>query len=134
MLSVADRGARLPTPSNKNGALQQAGQGIYYVAASEQPTYEELGHLMAAALGRPRARRVRLPETVVWATGGMTELTGRLLRRPLSLSLDKVREAVAGDWTCDAGRIRDELGFIPAAPLADRLRATAEWYREAGWL
>ena len=134
LLSVAERGARLPALSNKNGAPPQTGQGFYYVAASEQPTYEELGHMIAAALGRPRARRVRLPETVVWATGGMTELTGRLLRRPLSLSLDKVREAVAGNWTCDAARIRDELGFTPAAPLADRLRATAEWYREAGWL
>jgi len=26
------------------------------------------------------------------------------------------------------------LGWSPAAPLADRLRETAQWYRDAHWL
>ena len=61
-------------------------------------------------------------------------LEGQLLRDQPGLNPDKFREAVAGDWTCNARRIRRELGFIPAAPLVERIGHTAQWYRAAGWL
>ena len=37
-------------------------------------------------------------------------------------------------WVCDINRARAELGFSPRYRLADGLRETIEWYREAGWL
>ena len=43
-------------------------------------------------------------------------------------------EALAGSWTCSSAKVRTQLGWSPAATLAERLRETAQWYRQAGWL
>jgi len=130
LLRVVDRGARLPGPA----AAGSGGEGIYYAAADEQPTYREMGRLLGRAIDRPYALRVHVPEPLVWTIGGISDLTGRLLKRPAALSIDKVREAVAGDWICNDTRIRCELGFTPAKSLPERVQETAQWYREAGWL
>ena len=58
----------------------------------------------------------------------------RLRGRPYIFNFDKVREARAGSWTCSSQTIRGELGFRPQAPLPDRLRQTADWYRGQNWL
>jgi len=41
---------------------------------------------------------------------------------------------LAGSWTCSPAKAQRQLGWAPAAPLADRLRETAQWYLDAGWL
>ncbi len=110
-----------------------AGQGVYYVAADETPTYGELGRWIGEAVGRARVRVVRLPRGVTFAAAAMSEAVGRLKDTPRVLNLDKYREATAGDWICDAAKARAHLGFAPA-PLTDRLAQTALWYRAQGWL
>ena len=57
-----------------------------------------------------------------------------LRRHPLVMNLDKAREIVAGSWVCSAQTARNELGFAVGAPLIERLRQTAEWYRKEGWV
>jgi nucleoside-diphosphate-sugar epimerase len=130
LIRVADRGTRLPG----RGANGSPGQGIYYAADPALPTYAELGRMLACAVGRPRALCLPVPEFVMWTVAGCGELTSRVLRRPANLGLDKAREAVAGDWTCDATRIKSELGFQTATPIAERIQQTGDWYRQAGWL
>ena len=50
------------------------------------------------------------------------------------MNLDKAREITAGSWICSARTAKEELGFSVGAPLLERLRQTAEWYRKEGWL
>jgi len=40
---------------------------------------------------------------------------------------------VAGSWICSAERIKQELGFKPAASLEQRIQETVDWYSERGW-
>jgi nucleoside-diphosphate-sugar epimerase len=58
----------------------------------------------------------------------------RVRRQPGWVSSDKIAEALAGSWTCSSAKARAQLGWSPAATLAERLRETAQWYRQAGWL
>lgn len=108
--------------------------GVYHVGCPERLTMEELGDRVAAALGRGPVRRVRIPPWVCRSLAAVTEVGGRLIGRQHLLNADKLREAAAGSWTCAVERAAEELGFRPAAPLAERLRQTAEWYRDNGWL
>jgi nucleoside-diphosphate-sugar epimerase len=55
-------------------------------------------------------------------------------QHPGWVNSDKMAEALAGSWTCSAAKARTQLGWSPAATLAERLRETAQWYRQAGWL
>jgi nucleoside-diphosphate-sugar epimerase len=127
LLLAAGKGERL----RPNGA---PGQGIYFIAAQEDPTYVELGQAMARALGRKRARVVHLPGPLVRLVGFCGDALGRVRQRPGWVNSDKMAEALAGSWTCSSAKAREQLGWSPAATLADRLRETAQWYRQAGWL
>jgi nucleoside-diphosphate-sugar epimerase len=112
---------------------RSAARGCYFAACGEDPTYAELGRMIATALGR-RVRVVPTIRPLVWTIAGLAALWQWMVRQPGYFQPDKAREALAGSWACSAQAARDELGFTPAAPLAERLRQTAQWYRENGWL
>jgi nucleoside-diphosphate-sugar epimerase len=131
---AAPRGRRLlPELATGNGDESDS-RGIYFIADPETPTYAGLGQEVALAVGRRSVRTIRLPGPLGFALAAAAELPARVRGRPFLLNLDKMREAVAGSWTCRTDRARLELGFQPAASLADRLRQTACWYRDHGWL
>ena len=110
------------------------GQGLYYFADAECPLYAELGQALAHALGKERASVVRLPAPLLRLAGRCGDALGRVRQRPGWLNSDKVADALAGSWMCSSAKARAQLGWAPAATLAERLRETAQWYRQAGWL
>jgi nucleoside-diphosphate-sugar epimerase len=137
IILAAQRGRRVPgnaagTPQAPAGGAD-AGQGCYFAACGEDPTYAELGRGMAAALGR-RVWVVHAGPLVVWTVAGVSVAWSRLCHSPAYFTWDKAREALAGSWVCSTRAAAEELGFVPAAPLAERLRQTARWYRDNGWL
>ncbi len=127
LLFTAEKGERL----HPNGS---PGQGIYFIAAPEDPTYVELGQAMATALGRNRATVVCLPEPLIRLIGLCGDAVAWARRQPGWVNSDKMTEALAGSWTCSSAKARTQLGWSPAATLAKCLRETAQWYRQAGWL
>ncbi len=132
LILAAQRGKRLRPGSDP--AADRDSTGIYFAAGGEHPTYIELGRMIAAEVGRPRAWALRVPAPIVWLIGGWNELLGRLRGKPLALNLDKVREALAGSWVCSTERAERELGFRVTTPLAERIRQTARWYLQQGWI
>ena len=58
-----------------------------------------------------------------------------LVRRtkPL-LTVDRIGELAAADWSCDTSRARAELGFAARISLVEGMRETAAWYRAEGLL
>jgi nucleoside-diphosphate-sugar epimerase len=127
LLLAAEKGERL----HPDGA---PGQGVYFVAAEHDPTYAELGQAMAKALGKKRAMVVYMPGPLARLVGLCGDALGRVRQRPGWVNSDKMAEALAGSWTCSSAKARRQLGYSPAATLAERLGETAQWYRQAGWL
>ncbi|HVX14977.1 MAG TPA: NAD-dependent epimerase/dehydratase family protein [Pirellulales bacterium] len=124
---AADKGERVQA----DGA---AATGCYFVAGDQDPDYDKLGQLIGDAVGRRRVYVVRTPDWMGRCAGAASEVVSRLRGRPAIFNLDKMREASAGSWVCSSERIRNELGFRVARPLADRLRQTADWYARQGLL
>jgi nucleoside-diphosphate-sugar epimerase len=125
LLLVAEKGERL----HHNGS---PGQGIYFMAADDYPTYAELGQAMATALGKKRATVVHLPGPLVRLVGLCGDAMGWIRRRPGWVNSDKIAEALAGSWTCSSAKARTHLGWSPAATLADRLHETANGIAKRG--
>jgi nucleoside-diphosphate-sugar epimerase len=127
LLLAAEKGERL----HPDGP---PGQGIYFMAADDYPTYAELGQAMAAALGKKRATVVHLPGPLVHLAGLCCDAVARIRQRSGWVNSDKIIEALAGSWMCSSGKARTQLGWSPEADLAKRLYETAQWYRQAGWI
>jgi nucleoside-diphosphate-sugar epimerase len=107
----------------------------YYLACDDRdhPTYGQFGRRVAAALGR----RVFVWPMCHWAgrtVGGVAEVVSRISGSTSLISRDKIREATAWSWACSATKARRQLAFAPPQPLDERLRQTAAWFREQGWL
>ncbi|MCG8585839.1 MAG: NAD-dependent epimerase/dehydratase family protein [Pirellulales bacterium] len=127
LVIAAERGERIPRDPRITAS------GRYFVAADESPTYTELGRMTAEAFKTWRFKARRIPLFVVGTVANLSQFASYVTRRPAVFGRDKFREAAAGSWSCSDAKIR-ELGFQPALPLADRLKQTANWYREQGWV
>lgn len=107
----------------------------YYLACDdrEHPTYWQFGQQVARALGHGV-----LVFPLVRPVGKAVGLVAERLFRPTPkgnvLSLDKIREATVWSWACSSAKARGQLGFAPPQSLDQRLRETAEWFRDHDWL
>lgn len=130
LILAAERGKRLP-PLGQSG--DSAGQGYYFAACEQDPTYADLGRLVAESVGR-RVLVIPTAMPVVRTVAAVGEAISQVRHQPLLMNLDKAREIAAGSWLCSAQAAKEELGFTVGAPLLERLRQTAEWYKKEGWL
>lgn len=120
-------------------ALLMAGEqsvpsgSVYFVA--EDRIHSMTGFQKALQeSGGVTAKVIKIP---VWAghlIGLAAEAAGFLSGRASIINRQKVREAAQQYWTCDLDRIRIDLGFRAAMPLAQGLAITWKWYRENGWI
>ena len=118
LLLAAEKGERL----HPNGS---PGQGLYFMAAEDCPSYAELGQAISAAMGKKRPAVIHLPGPLMRLIGLCGDAIGQLQRRPDWVSSDKITEALAGSWTCSSAKAYADLGWSPTATLADRLYETA---------
>lgn len=130
LILAADHGRRITSVKEHD----QSGEGVYFATIPERITYAEFGELIGAALGRERIRVVRQPRWAGFALAGLTQSIAGMLGRTPILNVDKMREAFAGAWYCSGEQAERELGFRPAATLAERVQQTVDWYRAHGWL
>ena len=130
LLRIAEHGERVKPPNKEN---PNPGEGIYYISAERTLGYGDLGRLAGKGLGY-RAFAIPLPRALFWIIGGVMEVAGQLRKKPSVLNLDKIREAVAPAWVCSDEKLRNQLGYEPAATLEERFKETANWYLKHGWL
>ncbi len=126
LIGVAEDGRRIDSSDSS--------QGIYFVSADEIVTYAELGQLIADALGTPKFNHRRIPDFIIRLLGITNEVIARIFSRSQYLNRDKFRDVLGGSWACSNDKIKQEIGFTPIKPLAQRLQETACWYRDHGWL
>lgn len=125
LIAAIDRGERVG---------KATGSGVYYVADAVQPSYAELGVMVAAACGKERPRIIRLPSWISGAGALVGELIARIKDEPTIFNLDKWREATAGSWICSVEKAKKELNFQPTKSITARLEQTARWYFKENWL
>jgi nucleoside-diphosphate-sugar epimerase len=106
---------------------------IYFVGGPDLTGYEEMGSLIQSAMGT-WAVRLPIPAFLLQAGALAGELWGAITRRAPFFSREKFREITAGPWIVSSRKIQEQLGWAPVTPLEQGVRATAQWYREAGWV
>jgi nucleoside-diphosphate-sugar epimerase len=96
-------------------------------------TWKDLLAAIEHAIDR-KAIMVPVPRFVYMAAAALTAGFGRVTRRPVIFTPDKVREMSKRAWVCSADDLKRDLGWIPHVQIDEGARLTYAWYREAGWL
>jgi len=131
LILAAQRGRRLPPRGRPES---HGSQGYYFAACEENPAYSDLGRMIAEVMGRRLVVVIPTATPLVWMVAVAGEAISRIRQDPLFMNLDKAREITAGSWLCSADAAAKELGFTVTVPLLERLRQTAQWYRDKKWL
>ena len=106
--------------------------GRTYVLVSDEPvTQREYLNAIAVELGvRPPARHI--PYRLALALGAVAEGLGHLDRRQAPPPLTRYGvQLLGGENRFVISRARNELGFVPAVSLAEGVRRSVAWYRQA---
>jgi nucleoside-diphosphate-sugar epimerase len=104
----------------------------FNIASGDPLTLNEVARITAATLGVDLSS-LKIPVAPVWAAAWGCEI----LCRPFKVKPPLFRRRV-GFFThnraFDVSKAEDRLGYRSQWPHEDGIRATVDWYREAGWL
>ena len=81
-----------------------------------------------------RALHVYVPRLGYDAAALATEAFGKVLRRPVIFTRDKVREMSQDTWVCSADSLKRDLGWEAKVDITDGTRRTGQWYRDHRWI
>jgi nucleoside-diphosphate-sugar epimerase len=108
--------------------------GEVFIAGNKEPSeLKEIARTIADELGNHRIRFIRLPAWPLFALALLCEG----LCRPFGIEPPLYRRRVAfftKDRAFNTNKLSTVLGFTNRVKVSQGLRATARWYREAGWL
>jgi nucleoside-diphosphate-sugar epimerase len=107
--------------------------GPFALGGAEIVTWEDMRLALEKAVGR-QVRLVRLPGPFWQVTGTVAEAASRLLGMTPQFDRRTADDLARLDWTVSLDSVRDALGWTPQTSLRDAMLATADWYREKGWL
>ncbi len=105
----------------------------YYPEDGAPHTWRDLLEAVERATGR-RALRLNAPRWAFSAAAVASEAFGMLLRRPVSLTREKVLEMAQPHWVCSAETLHRDLGWAPKVDIWEGAQRTCNWYRQHGWL
>ncbi len=105
----------------------------YYACHEEIFTSREFVTQVGASLGK-RIRTVHLPLGLARLALGIAEATARITGVATILTADKANEFFQPAWTGSPAPLHRDTGWSAAETLTEGLTATAQWYREHGWI
>lgn len=104
----------------------------FFLGHAQPNTGVELLRTIAGVENRP-FRPYYVPRTLVAALAAGGDLAWKFGVKPL-VDSSRLVELRARGFVCSVDRARDVLGFAASTSLEDGIRATARWYRDAGWI
>jgi nucleoside-diphosphate-sugar epimerase len=96
-------------------------------------TWRDILAAIERFIGR-KALRVHVPRLGYVAAALATEVFGKVFRRPVIFTRDKVREMSQETWVCSADSLRRDLGWEAQVNITDGVRRTGQWYRDHKWI
>jgi len=106
----------------------------YFIEDGNVYVWLEMLAELERVLERRALLRFSIPFFVLKGVATATEGYGRLRKKAVMLTRDKLNELSAPHWVCDGKETRTELGWTPQVDWTEGARRSAAWYREQGWL
>ncbi len=105
----------------------------YFIASEELYTWPQVGEAIKKAMGRG-AVTIRLPHSLVYTVAAFAQFFAMFSSKPATFNLEKARDFVQANWTCDVSKAKNDFGFSQKINLEEGIKETIDWYREMKWL
>jgi uncharacterized protein YbjT (DUF2867 family) len=115
------------------GAAPQAEGQILYPAHPEIISSADTVRHIGEACGK-RVRIIPIPSPIGRLILEVTGAAAKLAGRATLLTPDKGTEFFQAAWTCSPANLEKITGWRAAHDFATGTKATAAWYRSAGWM
>jgi len=106
---------------------------IYFISSEEIYDWNIISDEMEKAIGK-KALRIRIPHFIIYIIGGISHFFNYFTSKPATFNLEKARDFVQENWTCDTSKAINDFGYSQQISLADGMKSTVDWYRENNWL
>jgi len=105
----------------------------YFIASEEIYNWPMIGDAIAKAFGK-KALTIRLPHVIVYTVAVFAEFFSIFSKGAATFNIEKAKDWVQPNWTCDVTKAKNELGFRQKVLLEEGIKRTIDWYREMKWL
>ena len=102
---------------------------IYFMSDGNIYTGDEIATEISSVL-HVKARPVKVPKFVM----PFFAAVGEMINKKGIINRDRIKDFRHTHWICDAGKAREEIGFVPKVGMKEGIRWTADWYRVQRWL
>ncbi len=105
----------------------------YFIASEEIYTWTQISKAIEKAFGR-KALTIRIPHLIVYTVAAFAEFFAMFSSKAATFNMEKAKDFVQSNWTCDVSKAKRELGYNQKISLEVGLKRTIDWYREMKWL
>ena len=117
-----------------NAAIKEKAKGeIYFLASEKTYTWPEISDAISKAFGR-KALTIRIPHSIVYTVAAVAQFFAMFSSKAATFNLEKARDFVQKDWTCDVSKAMKDLEYRQMINLDDGMKRTIDWYKEMKWL
>ena len=106
---------------------------LYFIASEEIYTWEQISQSIKKAFGRS-ALTIRVPHFLVYTVAAIAQFFAMFSSKAATFNLEKAKDFVQKEWTCDVSKAKNELGYKQNISLDEGMMRTISWYREMKWL
>jgi UDP-glucose 4-epimerase len=115
-------------------ALEKTGPySIYNISDGREYSRYEYAEIVKKLLGK-KAFRFHIPLGILKGFLYVSDRINKTLKKASPLSIEKLGELTAANWSCDISKAQKELDFVPQYDLQKGLAESVEWYKKNNWL
>lgn len=119
-------------------AAADAGERVagdtFFIGGPDNLATSEAAGLVAEALGRTRTIPIPVPIPLLYTAAAFGSLAATIRGKAGPLTLTRVGELAARNWSLDLSKAARVLDWKPATDFRSGVGETCAWYRAQGWL
>jgi len=105
----------------------------YFISSEVIYNWKQIGDITYKVLNK-KPINIKVPHLVVYTVAAIAQSFAMFSSKAATLNLEKARDLIQSDWTCDTSKAVRELGYKQEISAEEGVARTCKWYKEVGWL
>lgn len=112
---------------------QTVSRELFYLCDGVSYSWRDIYRIAGEAIGK-KPVLIAVPKFIAKSLGYFNSFLGKLIRKPLLLNKDKIKEGLQDYWIFDNTKSKNLLNFNPKYTALEGFKETYQWYLKEKWL